>query len=67
MRKKLLYTVVCLSCFSMLASSNNYKKTGKEKMTPCEERKISESKDRDEEAMRESWPLNHFLLSLAEW
>ncbi|MFI5154965.1 MAG: hypothetical protein ACHQEM_02205 [Chitinophagales bacterium] len=66
MRKKLLYTMSFLFCFSLMASSNNYKESGKEKKSPCELAAKLEEEQATEEIL-ESWPLNHFLLSLAEW
>lgn len=67
MKKKLLYVMSFLFCFSLMASSNNYKETGKEKKSPC---KLAAKEKEEEETtaeIMETWPLNHFLLSLAEW
>ena len=69
MKKKLLYTTSFLFCFCLMASSNNYKETGKEKKSPCGQTVVM-AKDEEEEItteVLETWPLNHFLLSLAEW
>jgi hypothetical protein len=66
MKKKLLYFMSFLFCFSLMASSNNYKETGKEKKSPCELVAKEEEEESTAEIL-ENWPLNHFLLSLAEW
>jgi hypothetical protein len=67
MKRKLLYTVAIILGFSMVASSNNLNRTGKEKNTLCERSLMLTKQENEVEEIIVSMPLNHFLLSLAEW
>jgi len=67
MKRKLLYTVAIVFGFSLVASSNNLNKNGMNENTLCG-RSLTLTKE--ETAIEEiiiSMPLNHFLLSVAEW
>ena len=67
MKRKLLYTVAIILGFSMVASSNNLNRAGKEKNTLCERSMMLTKQENEVEEIIVSMPLNHFLLSLAEW
>lgn len=67
MKRKLLYTAVIILGFSMVASSNNLNRTGKEKNNVCERSLMLTNQENAVEEIIVSMPLNHFLLSLAEW
>jgi hypothetical protein len=68
MKKKWLYTMLFLFCFGLMASPNNYNKSGKEKRSACEERAmILKQEAAVTEEILETFPLHHLLLSLAEW
>jgi hypothetical protein len=67
MKKKLLYTVAFIFCCSLVASSNNLNKAGKDKGTLCGRSLILTKQENAVEEIIVNMPLNHFLLSLAEW
>jgi hypothetical protein len=67
MKKKLLYTVAFILCCSLLASSNNLNRTGKDKNTLCERSMLLTKQENAIEEIIATMPLNHILLSLAEW
>jgi hypothetical protein len=67
MKRKLLYTVAIILGFSLVASSNNLNRTGKDKNTLCERSLMLTKEENAVEEIIVNMPLNHFLLSLAEW
>jgi hypothetical protein len=67
MKRKLLYTAIIILGFSMVASSNNLNRAGKDKNNVCEKSLMLTKQENAVEEIIISMPLNHFMLSLAEW